>query len=502
MFFSLLFPGRPAWFCQGLCLLLFALCSQPALAQVYYLDLSKQTLALPERAVYVEQVVDGRPGRPASVGTIYKGLDDKLVPVLFRQSLETDLAAWLRQQLPARPTDQPVLLCMRQLLVSEKATSTLLANNFVSNAELAFDVYAHRPDGYHFVRNVAAHSSNPGIAINTDHSLHMAQLMQQCLALLTATDLATAPQRPARSLAQALAAAPAGRPAVLRAAAPRRGVYFSAEQFVANQPDTTAQIQLDTVRWSSVRASILDPNAPVFAPTNRAARGYSRSVVYTPSGWQGTVQLKAKVRTATGDRVAARDVWGFSDGQQAYLRQASYYRLLGRQDAFYTFVGAAALDLPASHRRATGAPTSRPVAGGMRIDVSDESGEPVAFALDLRTGQTARFPPPGQPAHADTAYIYVYRPPGGPPTVQAVLLNDREVGQLPPGSFLELAWPHLGDVVRLSLGSPNGPALLLTPSTTVANYVKLRPGAAITPWQCVPAKHGEVEVDALEKRGK
>ncbi|WP_216726638.1 hypothetical protein [Hymenobacter siberiensis] len=397
MSFRFPFFGRPVRFRPKLCLLFFIFCSRPALAQVYYLDLSQQPLDLPGRVVSVEQVVDGRPDRPASVGTIYKGLNDNPAPVLFRQSLKTELTAWLGQQLPARPTDQPVLLCVRQLLVSETVTSSILADKPIAGAELALDVYAHRPDGYHFVRNVAAHSSKPGITINSDHALYVAQLMRQCLTSLTAADLATAAQRPARSLA--LAAAPATRPAMLRAAAPRRGIYFSAAQFAANQPDTTSQQLLDTVRWSSVRASILVPNGPVLATTNRTARGYSRSVVSTPSGWQGTVQLKAKVRTATGDRVAARDVWGFSDGRQAYLRQANYYRLLGRQDAFYTFFGAAPLDLPAAHRQATGAPTSRMVHGGMRIDVSDESGEPVTFALDLRTGQTARFPPHGQPAH-------------------------------------------------------------------------------------------------------
>ncbi|WP_216726639.1 hypothetical protein [Hymenobacter siberiensis] len=72
------------------------------------------------------------------------------------------------------------------------------------------------------------------------------------------------------------------------------------------------------------------------------------------------------------------------------------------------------------------------------------------------------------------------------------------MGQLQPGAFLELTWRHLGDIVRLSLNSPNGPTLLLGPSTTIANYVKLRSGAALTPWQVVPATQGEAEVDALE----
>ena len=488
--FPLTLFGRSGWFRLGLCLLLFAFCSRPALAQVYYLDLSKQPLDLPGRVVSIEQVVDGRPGRPASVGTIYKRMNDKPVPVLFRQSLETELTAWLGQQLPARPTDQPVLLCVRQLLVSETIANNLLGGNTTATAQLAMDLYIHQRGGYQFIRSRTAQLNWPGSNTNADHAWQVAQLLQQCLAALTAADLTAAAGRPQRRLAQVLAMAPAGPPkaAILRAARLRRGVYFSFEQFATNQPDTAAQVRIDTVRGNTFRAKALGPNTG----TNGL-------------GWEGTVLLRAKVR-ANGSLVPMKQVWGFAQGNQAFVRQGNLYRPLNRLRDFYTYVGAAPMDYKASRERvlgsgnvALGGVAGRPITGAIDTP-EDDTGQPMVFALNMTTGYVAPYPPIGQPMPHDTAFIYVYRPASGPVEAQTILLNDRVVGQLLPGQYLELTWPHFGQAVRLSVGIAGGPTLLVVPNTATANYIRLRSGAALTPWQWMSATQGEAEVDALEKQ--
>ena len=61
---------------------------------------------------------------------------------------------------------------------------------------------------------------------------------------------------------------------------------------------------------------------------------------------------------------------------------------------------------------------------------------------------------------------------------------------------------HFARVLRLAVDTPAGPALLLVPDAAAANYVKLSDEATPTPWQWVPPRQGEAEVDALEKRGK
>lgn len=494
-----------------LLLALVSLFTAPASAhgQAYYPSMTGQTIEVPNRAFYVEQVLDGRPGKPA-IGTIYKGLSDKSATVLFQQSLEIELTDWLKSHLPARSTDHAVILIVRQLHVGETVENTPMSSREISSAELSVDVYAHLPDGYHLVRNITGRTQNAGIGNNGGHAPRLAQLFQRSLAQLTATDWPDVARQPARTLAQVMASSlPSARPAVLRAALPRRGVYHNAAQFLANQPDTTAQLRLDTVRWNAARANLLDPNAlgryrGVFG---QQGSYYSRSAWNSPSGWKGTVQLIATARTAAGERVAAREVWGFSDGRQSYLRQAGSFRALTHQGDFYTFVGAAPVDIAAAggswgRSGAANNPGRRPAPGTMRRDVNDTSGEPMVFALDMRTGLAAPFPLPGQPARADTAFLYVYRPLGGPPEAQTVLLNEREVGKLRPGECVELACPHYGDAVRLGLGIGSNAALLLVPNTAAANYVRLNSTAAASPWQWMPTHLGEAEVNALEKQRK
>ncbi|GAB3857016.1 hypothetical protein GCM10028822_30070 [Hymenobacter terrigena] len=464
-----------------MCLLLVALCSRPALAQVYYLDISKQTLALPERSISVEQVVDGRAGVPA-LGLIYTGLYDKQVPALFHTGLEQELTTWLQRELPKRPTDHPLVLCIRQLLANEEVKGLMRSSS--SSAALAADVYIHLPDGYHFVQSVTGKTSSHGITINTDHSRNLAQVMQAGLLELAAADWALAAKRQARALGQLKADKPTGKatPTILRAALPRKGVYHSFQQFMANQPDTSSAVRVDTLAASSV-SSLFDPNT---TPNSVAE-------------WKGTFLLRAKVYDASGDRVPPRDVWGFSDGRQAYISQLNNFRMLTRQNGYFTFVGAAPVDAAAEGRRAQHTAMGGAVAGAYAGQVGN-TGMPVAYALNCSSGSVSQYPFPGQPQRPDTAFLYVYRPPGGPATPRRILLNDHEVGQLRPGEFLELSWPHTGRVLRLSVDLSSGPALLAIPSSVTANYVTLVSGAARTPWQWMPAKQGEAEVDELEKQ--
>ncbi|MBF9222021.1 hypothetical protein [Hymenobacter ruricola] len=447
----------------------------------FYLDLSAEGISTPKRLFYVEKVIDGRGGQTA-IGLINHGLNNKPAAVLFRNGLEPELTAWLQQQMPPRPTDHPVALCVRQLRVGEAITLKGLGTKAMATADLVADVYERQPDGYHFVCNVADRISTRGVNADYDHIRHLASLLERCLAQASAANWEAAARRPARTLAQLPIDRPqAGRPAIVRAVAPRAGVYFTVEDFLANRPDTTAVLQLDTVRAGSFSNTAAD--------------------------WEGTLLLKAQVRTAGGDRVNKNNVWGFSDGRQAYMRQVNLYRPLTRQAEFFTFVGAAPVDVDAMNQQAKRFAENQGFGGGGALGGAlfsgaglGTTGQPVVYGLDWRTGLASPMLGPGLPPRHDTAFVYVYRPLGGPREAQRLLLNDHEVGQLQPGQYLELMWPHFGRPMRLSVGTPGGPTVLLAPSTTAANYVRLVPNAPLSPWQWMPARQGEAEVDALEKQ--
>ena len=96
----------------------------------------------------------------------------------------------------------------------------------------------------------------------------------------------------------------------------------------------------------------------------------------------------------------------------------------------------------------------------------------------------------------------MYRPLGGAAAPRRLLLNDYEVAQLRPGEYQELAWPHFAHVVRLAVGTAGGAALLLVPDAAAANYIRLGDDPVATPWQWMPRRQGEAEVDALDRLRK
>ena len=299
---------------------------------------------------------------------------------------------------------------------------------------------------------------------------------------------------PARAQAPAPPVKPPKAP-ILRVARPRTGVYFSFAQFAANRPDTIAQVVLDSLRGNTLRARTMGRH------TNTNGRG-----------WEGTLLLRAKVRTAAGSTVPLPQVWGFAQGGQAFVRQDNLYRPLTRLRDFYTYVGAGPIDYEATRHRAAalyntgttgpgrGGAIGNPITGALPHTPEDDTGQPTVFAVNMQTGFQAPYSPSGPGLLSDTAFVYVYRPATGPAAAQVVLLNDRAVGQLLPGQYLELVWLHFGSAMRLSLGTAGGPTLMAVPNTATANYVRLQSDSALSPWRWMPTAQGAAEVDALEKR--
>lgn len=455
-------------------------------AQIYYLELDKQKLTLPNRTVQVEQVVDGRPGKP-TIGLVYRTLNNRPAAVLFRKGIEAEFTEFLQKQLPARPTDHPIVLCLRQLRVSEQLNGVTEA----ANADLAADMYAHLPDGYHFMRSVGARTSKRALETTALHPQHVALLLQQCLEQLTEADWTQAAGTPARTLQQLpndvpsaslTVGAPSRLPAILRET-PRRGVYYTFAQFLSNQPDTLLHLRLDTL------------------PARQWRGGTGRFF------WGGTTRFQAFVVASPDQRPGQQrplttDVWGFSDGQQAFVQHEKMFYPMVRQANFFTFVGEKPADI--EYLRAKSDAQARAMVTGVAtVRAQDHSGEPTPYAVDMRTGQSALFPDPlrPRPARTDTAYIYLYRQADASAAPMPVFVEGQEVGQLQPNAYLELPWPHYARVMRLCLGVPTAaPCQLLVPDAARPNYLRITtaPTDGIF-WQWVAAKQGEADLDALDK---
>ncbi|RIY11821.1 hypothetical protein D0T11_06615 [Hymenobacter rubripertinctus] len=434
--------------------------------------------------VYVEQVVDGRPGKPP-FGMVYVGITDRPTVALFRQGMEPQLTAFLREQLPARPTDQPVVLCVRQLRISE--TMNYLREE--ARADLAFDVYAHLPDGYHFMQSAAAHTAQRALLSTGLHDGHLAELLQQCLRQLRPESWPAAAQNPVRTLAQLATDSPADQPATLNAAILREplrpGVYRTFEQFLANQPAPGFWAVADTVAFGHG-----SPNARHL--------------------WYGVPRLRVKVVNEGGHEQAARQVWGFSDGRQLFVQHQNNFFPLHRYHNSFTFVGETPGDVAYMQARAQAYGRAKMQAaiigaGASRVAGVDHTAEPMGYAVDMRTGEAGQFPNLLLPAPActDTAYIYMYRYADASTAPIPFSLDNRAAGQLRPQEYLEIPWPYPGRVVRLCLELPGLPCQLVIPNPARFNYLRITANGKaskrpICEW--VSAAQGEADLDEIDRQ--
>ena len=477
------------FFRQGVVMLAFlsAVLLAPAASGQFYLDLKNQHITLPSRTVHVEQVVDGRPGKPL-IGMVYKGFSNRTTVITFRQDLETELTEFVRQQLPARPTDYAVVLCLRQLRVGEQINNM----SELASADMAADVYEHQPDGYHFVRSVAAHTTSRALESTGLHARHVALLLQKCLEQLTTHHWAERSTGPALALAQlptdmpaVSAAATAGAPPAILQEMLRPGVYGTFEQFLANTPDPNLQASADTVAFG-------------FGPSQAQV------------GWRGVPRLRVKIVNEKNQTQPAKQVWGFSDGRQLFVQhQKSFFPLVRHHD-FFTFVGEAPPDVAflQAQLEAKGRAMLQAAAlgaGASRVRAIDHSAEPMGYAVDMRTGQAGQFPNPLQPAPArtDTAYIYMYRYADTSSTPVQFTVDTQPAGELRPHEYLEIPWPQPGRMLRLCLELPGLPCQLVIPNPTGLNYLRITAHGGTTKrpiWEWVSVEQGEADLNQIDRQ--
>jgi hypothetical protein len=463
--------------------LVLATASLGARAQEYYLDLSRQRLEVPGRTIAVEQVLDGRSGDPP-LGLVYRGLsNNRARAVAFRQGLGPELTAFTQYQLPARPTDRPLVLCVRQLRLNEEHTFGIES----ATAYLSLDAYLHRPDGYHFVQSIASHTTAQGTEVTKLHAGHLALLLSYCLGQLSRADWAAAAAQPARTLAQLPADVPAAlpsrapvakEPAILREL-PRRGVYRSFAQFLANRPDDRRALRLDTVQ-----------------PRLRSLLAWQQ--------WQRVPWVRPLVADSLGGWAEPAGIWGFSDGQALFVQHDQHFFPLRRQGAFFTTVGTALPDEEAQRIQATARAQAGYSSGVLKAPavVTDV---PVCYAVDMQAGGLYPYPGLRAPTRPDTAYVYVYRPAQalGPAQVQ-VWLNGKQAGTLRPGQYLELPWPYYDTLFSLCLtdGTSGSACQHLLPDVAQPNFLRVSFSPEAPLWQWVPTAQGLADLDELDRLRK
>jgi hypothetical protein len=265
---------------------------------------------------------------------------------------------------------------------------------------------------------------------------------------------------------------------------PRRGLYHRFDQFLANRPDTGLVFRVDTLRRRNYRSRL--------------------AMVQ----WLGVAHVRP-VAGGSYETVPIADVWGFSDGQQVFVKHDKQFFPLMRQGSFFTFVGEAPPDqlyeaaLAEAQGRA-GMMAGVLGAGIASTNVPDHTAEPMAYSLDMHTGAVVPYPSLRTPLRFDTAFVYIYRPAQAVGAeVVSVFVNGREMGALRAGQYLEVPWARFGKPLQLCLNgvAVANPCQYLVPNASQINYLKVNGVKGAQPWQWMPPAKGSADLDDLDKRG-
>lgn len=441
-------------------LLMLLLWVAPAHAQVVHLNLAKQTINLPVRNFYIEQVLDGRTDR-AGIGMVPAGKYFSIAqhPADLDPNLVQGLTAYLQSQLPARPGDHAALLLVRDLRISETSQptnpATGMGGGVIRQAKATLELYLHAADGYHFVQTATETVSPMGLlmlGVAPSHERNISKVLQHCLEQFATADWNTAQNQPLQSAA-ALSkigrvdlVAEASYPILSAAVGPEPGYFSSFLAFRNNQAVATPTLRVGT--------------------TSRKEKG-----------WESLPEIMPVLVTEGKERSLPEN-WGFSDGKHLYIRYKGHYAELMRQGRSFEFMGPA--------EAATWLTTP----------------PPVRYSLDLVAGRATLFADAGRPATlTDTARIYVYRNLGSGAALP-IFLNDQAVGELAENQVLLLTWTDPAHEPRLRLGSATAPELTFLPNFRQPVYVRgaRKPDPAKLPLEVVPTKVGEFDLKAIKLR--
>ncbi|WP_324679013.1 hypothetical protein [Hymenobacter sp. GOD-10R] len=429
--------------------------------KAHVVELHKQVLTLPERSFYVQQVVDARPDT-TTLGQVHLGVLNRPVEVVLAGQAAPYLHEYLTQQLPARPTDRPLVLRITAMRVAE----TINYNSEVGKAQCTFEWYEPLPTGlYRRLGSAMGTASRSGMDVTGFHASNLVTAMQRSLEKVNLSTPAKA-ETPLVTFAQLRSPvdlAPSSQVyPVLEAEVINKGRYRTFHDFRDNTPDHSLPFEVETT-------------------------------ANTEGNLAGTYKVHPYITDATGKhRPLPADTWGFSDGRNVFIRyQNAYFPLErhGNQLSFRVYsvqpgpliIGAGGL-LGAAVGIALSAATTHAYEHEFTIDITDGN---VFNATNLTqvSGPVA-----------DSASVILYRFEGAKAGLPAVvLLNGIPQDSLQANTQRTLRLHHQSGPWRLSLRTPAGEASLdLQPSFRQNNFVECAVIAGAPPQlHAVPSKEGE-----------
>lgn len=452
----------------------------PARAQAFhYLPAPRVAEARAAGPSYVARVVDARPQR-ASLGLVMDGSTP--LAATFREGVASTLHSFFGQYAPGRPGAVPLVLRVSGLEIAELPGSLVEGRlGQLATAGLVADFYAPQPDSsYQLVAHFAQLRAQRAIDVTGTHAANLGSLL---LAVAEAGGqpakwLPSGPRYPKAAVLSSQALPAEGLPILAPSVRPRPGFYRTLTDFWYNEPT--------------------EPGQPIVERRAYAARE-----------WAGDQEIKA-YRATGGRNLLATDVWGFSDGQDFYVRRGYNFYKLARRGNDFVFFGPADEDVEfrkASSSRAVnaGLMTGSALGGALAgiADASLSNGSRAQLKLSPLTGEVRL-----AQSHASAAtavanrptnlFIYRLRDAKGP-AVRIRLADDLPAQALAAGNFLSFE-PASDQPLRVCLLPASGPPsyLAVTPTSEAPTYLECRPAAEI-PLRKTDDKTGAAALTKLSK---
>lgn len=438
---------------------------------MHYLPAPQNLTPLPAASAYVAHVVDARPDNSA-LGYTRAG-STVAQPFVFRSELAAILQDYYAHFAPGQPQAVPLVMRLYKLEATED-THRFGPAAVLATMEAVF--YAPQADGTYravvsFSRTLQRPITGGLNAALVSHSTNLETLFLSAAAAggNQANWVATGPTF---SMAQLLAVQqpPAVQP-LLKPGQPRKpGFYHSWTEFSANTPSEpgTPEVEIRPIPGSA---------------------------------WVGDNEIKP-YRMRGDKRELVLDVWGFSDGDKAYIRVGRDYYLLRPHEDDYIFFGRAGMSpLSQSTNAALGVMLALNGYYPSGSNSERQAEHRALFRLSSASGFVSQCESMGTTLSSTSerpAQFFVYRPRNAKgPAVRIRLSTEDTSQELAAGNFVAFS-PPIGALVTVYLVPATGSEIALPVLATnqSAVYLECRPAEA-TPLRQVQPDVGANAVTRL-----
>ena len=375
--------------------------------QVHQISLVEEEFQFNEfRSYDIRQVINATE-QPHSIGFVQKGISNKKRPAVFKLGFEKELETLFDKSLLKLGQAQPILIKFNEFKIWEK---TKMSSEY-AYVTIELEAYVITEEGYKYVSSFESSFQSKGMDVTSKHEENIFKALEIILEDLSSIDiLAQSNDQPTVSIEE-LKTGPIRQPInvlpISSAKSINKGIYKNFDEFSNNAPSVTDGFII-----------------------KKKARNLKE--------WRDTYDFTL-IDSSSGKKIVD-NVWGFSDGEYAYIYFAKeFYQIEITSDD---------ISFHSKHQSTDGIGTAAIPAGVMGGAIGGAlAGGIAAMATKVqklklrinRGGTITQVDLPDQ-GHRETVNVFIYRPHKKEHSSGIEVRNSNEelLDSLEPGEYLEV----------------------------------------------------------------